>query len=122
MLTASLQSTWDTQRNLQRPKYGNNYQLNYMNSSYNGNNNTNYITNSNNNGQPDDKNGGIRSNYQQPTYDSGNYPELPNLKVSNQVMYINQFYFQAKIIYLSIYIKKYLERQSLIVSNWRKWN
>ena len=93
MLTASLQSTWDTQRNLQRPKYGagggNNYQLNYMNNNSYNVNNGNY--NNSINAQPDDKNGSLRSNYQQPTYYSGNYPELPNLKVSNphQVVYIN---------------------------------
>jgi len=86
MLTASLQSTWDTQRNIHK-KYGTaNY--NYMNNA--GVNNTSAGIASENEGKND--NYKLNSTNQSHIhYSNSNYSELPNLKVSAQQVYILTF-------------------------------
>lgn len=77
MLTSSLQSTWEAQRNRQRPKYGaSSYQNNYnVEDSENKKNNLPLAGNSTYNNSIS---GYANKNIHQ---EATNYPELPNLKV-----------------------------------------
>jgi hypothetical protein len=88
MLTASLQSTWDTQRSIHK-KYGT-ATYNYMTNG--GNSNVNNVSESE----------GKNENYKQNStnqphiyYANSNYSELPNLKLSAQ---------QVKIVYRLVLI------------------